>query len=140
MTLLEEIAGLLEELGLGSYDAQGSGGDIFLAAMPPTPDLAVALTRQAGREADSRLAYDEPVVRVTVRGRPKNAVSAESRAQAIYDAVHGLGNRGLPGGTWLVLSVGTEAGPTYLGRDANDRDEWVVTLRMELHRPTAHRP
>lgn len=40
MTLLEEIAELLEELELGSYDAGGSGGDIFLAAMPPTPDLA----------------------------------------------------------------------------------------------------
>lgn len=139
MTLLEEVAELLAELGLGTYDPDGSGGDIFLAAMPITPDAAVVLTRQAGAESDARLAYDEPVVRIRVRAVPRNATSGEARAQAIYDAVHGLANRRLPGDTWLVSSVGTEAGPVYVGRDDDDRDEWAVTLRMELHRPTANR-
>jgi hypothetical protein len=139
MTLLEEVAELLAELGLGTYDPDGAGGDIFLAAMPITPDAAVVLSRQAGVESDAGLAYDEPVVRVRVRAAPRNATAGEARAQAIYDAVHGLSNRRLPGDTWLVSSVGTEAGPVYVSRDNNDRDEWAVTMRMELHRPTANR-
>jgi hypothetical protein len=139
MTLLEEVARLLDELGLGSYDPDGRQGDVFLAVLPPSPDLALALSRQPGRESDARLAYDEPVVRVRVRGNPKNAVIAEARAQAVYDGLHGMGDRALPGGTWLVLSVGTAAGPVFAGRDTGERDEWVVDLRMELHRPTAHR-
>jgi hypothetical protein len=139
VTLLEEIARLFEELQLGTYRPEGTSGDIFLAAMPASPDLAVILARTAGRESDSRLGYDEPVVHVRVRGNAEDAVSAEIRAQAIYDAVHGLGSRSLPGGTWLVLSVGTQGGPIYVGRDANNRDEWAVNLRMELRRPTANR-
>jgi minor capsid protein len=140
MTLLEEIAELLEELGLGSYNPGGPGGTIFLGAMPATPDAVVVLTRQPGRESDARLAYDEPLVQVRVRGTPENATVAEARAQDIYDAVHGLANRRLPGNTWLVLSVGTQGGPVFVARDTNARDEWLVSLRMEVHRPTANRP
>jgi hypothetical protein len=139
VTLLEEIARLFEELHLGTYRPDLTGGDIFLAAMPASPDLAVVLARTAGVESDSRLGYDEPVVQARVRGNAGDAVGAEARAQAIYDAVHGLGSRSLPGGTWLVLSVGTQGGPIYVGRDGSNRDEWAVNLRMELHRPTANR-
>ncbi|MFC9688849.1 minor capsid protein [Kribbella sp. NPDC056951] len=138
MTLLEEVAGLLEELGLGDYNPP-TGGDIFLGGMPATTDAAVVLTRQPGVESDSRLGYDEPVVLFRVRGTPNNATVAEARAQAIYDAIHGLANRRLPGGTWLVLGVGTQAGPIFAGRDTNARDEWSVAVRMELHRPTVNR-
>lgn len=40
MTLLEEIAGLLEELELGTYDPDGGEGDILLAAMPDTAEMS----------------------------------------------------------------------------------------------------
>jgi hypothetical protein len=139
LTFLEEVAALLEELGLGNYESTGTGGDIFLLAMPATPDAALVLSRLPGAESDARLPYDEPVVQIRVRGIAKNAVAAEAKAQAVYDAVHGLGNRRLPGNTWLVSSVGTQAGPVYVGRDAGDRDEWSVALRMELHRPVGNR-
>jgi hypothetical protein len=137
MTLLEEVAELLEELGLGRYAADG---DVFLVVMPDSPDAAVVLSRQAGRESDARLGYDEPVVRIRVRGAPANATAPEARGQAIYDAVHGLASRRLPGGTWLVSSIGTQAGPVYIGRDANGRDEWEVIVRMELARAGGNRP
>jgi hypothetical protein len=139
VTILEEVARLFEELDLGVYRPGGAGGDIFLVAMPDSPDAAVVLSRAAGAESDARLGYDEPVVQIRVRGAAGDAVGPEARAQAIYDAVHGLSGRELPGGTWLVLSVGTQGGPVYAARDANRRDEWTVNVRMELRRPTAHR-
>jgi minor capsid protein len=134
VTLLEEVAELFEELGLGTYDPDGGAGDIFLAAMPDSPDLAIVLNRQAGVESDALLSYDEPVVQARVRGNAADPATGEARAEAIYVALHGLGSRALPRGTWLVLSVGTQAGPVYIGRDPSARDEWIVNLRMEVHR------
>jgi Bacteriophage minor capsid protein len=139
VTLLEEIAELLEELELGTYDPEGGGGDIFLAAMPDSPDLAIALNRQPGAESDALFSYDEPVVQVRIRGLSADPVAGETLAEAVYSALHGLGSRSLAGGSWLVLSIGTQGGPIYGGRDASGRDEWIVNLRMEIHRATANR-
>lgn len=142
MTLLEEIAELLEELELGTYDPDGGGGDIFLAAMPDGadgPDSAIALNRQPGAESDALFSYDEPVVQLRVRSSAGDPAAGEARAEAVYSALHGLGSRRLAGGSWLVLSVGTQGGPIYGGRDASGRDEWIVNLRMEVHRTTANR-
>ncbi|MFI9387772.1 minor capsid protein [Kutzneria sp. NPDC052558] len=138
MTVLEEFATLLHELGLGEYRPAG-GGTIFLAAAPDAPDAVLALTRAAGAQADPKLPYDEPVLQVRVRGSAHDPVGPEAAAQAVYDALHGLGNRAMPGGTWLVLGVGTDGGPVYAGRDDNARDLWDVKFRMELHRPVGNR-
>ncbi|GAA0605632.1 hypothetical protein GCM10010174_22980 [Kutzneria viridogrisea] len=138
MTLLEEFARLLQEFGLGSYQPAG-GGTIVLAVPPAMPDAVLVLTRAAGLDADSTLPYDTPTVQVRVRGAVKDAVGAEGTAQAVYDALHGLGSRALPGGTWLVLGLATGGGPVYAGRDSADRDQWDVSFRMELHRPVGNR-
>lgn len=138
MTVLEEFAALLQELGLGSYRPTG-GGTIFLAAAPPSPDAVLVLTRAAGADADPKLPYDEPTVQVRVRGGGNDPAGPEAAAQAVYDALHGLGNRALPGGTWLVLGIATDGGPVYAGRDDNARDLWDVKFRMELHRPVGNR-
>jgi hypothetical protein len=138
VTITEELAALLAELGLGDYRADGSaGGDVFLAALPQSPDEAVAVARYPAGESDSRLGYDE--VNAQYRCRAPNTSVAEDRAQNIYDALHGLGNRVLPGGTVLQLAVGIQSGPIYIGRDSNGRHEWTVNVRMELRRPTVHR-
>ncbi|QIS13588.1 minor capsid protein [Nocardia arthritidis] len=139
MTLLEEVAKLLQELGLGVYEPVGNR-DVFLYALPPTPDAALVLTRAAGRESDAHLPYDEPVVQIGVRGPKTGAPDSEARAQAIYDALHGLGERALAGGTRLVLAVGTDGGPVYQTRDGDGRDQWIVNMRMELYRPGGNRP
>ncbi|MFV8131065.1 minor capsid protein [Streptomyces syringium] len=140
MTPLQEIARLLEELGLGTYRPDGGDGDIFLGGLPSTPAAALALSRAVGGASDARLGYDESVVLARVRGAADDAPGPESRAQAVYDALHGLGSRQLPGGSWLVLGLGVHGGPVYTGRDADRRDEWTATVRMELHRPTTERP
>lgn len=140
MTVTEEFAELLAALGLGDYHADGSlGGDVFLVNMPQSPDAAVAVNRYGGPESDSKLGYDRPSIQVRVRAPAGDVRTAEARAQGIYDALHGMSSRELPGGTWLVLLVGTQGGPIPLGQDNLNRDEWTINFRAELRRQTANR-
>lgn len=141
MTLSEEFALLLADLGVGTYHQDGTpGGTIYLTALPTTPDEAIAIARYGGTEADSRLPYDEVSLQVRARGTAADARAGEALAQAAYDALHGCGYRRLPGGTWLQLAVCTGGGPAYIGRDENGRHEWTVNVRAEVERVTAHRP
>lgn len=138
MTLIEEICRLLHELGLGTYDEAG-GGNIFHLRLPDTPDEALAVARYAGGESDSKLGIDQANIQIRVRGTRNDSRTGETRAQVVYDALHGLGSRTLPGGTWCSLVVANQAGPVYLSRDQNDRDEWAVNARFDLARTTANR-
>lgn len=135
MTPTEEFARLLDQLQLGTYDDTGVTGDVFLRRLPPEPGSAVAVTRYGSDESDSKQPYDEIRVQFRVRGP-----DAEDRAQAIYDALHGLERRDLPGGTHLMLCVGVQGGPIDIGADKLERDQYTVNMRAELHRPTANRP
>lgn len=141
MTLLEEFAALAAQLDLGIYRADGTpGSTIFLASLPSAPDEAIAIGRYGGAEADGRLPYDEPRLQFRVRGDAADVRAAEDRAQAVYDALHGLGMRMLPGGTWLQLAVGAQGGPIYIGPDQTGRPEYTVNVRVEVRRPTPQRP
>lgn len=140
MTPLEEFAQLLEDLGLGAYNADGAaGGKVFLAAAPSTPDRCITIARYGAGEADSLNPWDEINLQFRLRGTAADARTAENDAQALYDALHGLGPRYLAGGTWLQLAVGQAGGPVYIGRDSNGRHEYTVNLRCELQRTTANR-
>lgn len=139
MSLDEEIATLLGTLGLGTYLPDAVGGTIFLGDLPPDPDVAIAVRLYGGTESDSKLPYDTSSVQFKVRG-DIDFRTAKNRAQAVYDQLHGLSTRDLaPGGTWLVLCVGINGGPVYLGTDDLGRHEHAVNFRMELERHTAHR-
>lgn len=133
MTLTEEIAQLLHNLGLGVYKADGTaGGTIYLTRLPQTPDIAIAVARYAGPEADAKLPYDEPRIQIRTRGSKTDTRIGETKAQQIYDALHGMSSRTLPGGTWLLQVVAVQSGPVYMGVDGNGRDEWVVNVRTEI--------
>lgn len=141
MTLLEELAQLLDDLGLGAYHADGSiGGTIYHPALPTAPDRCMALARYGGAESDSRNPYDEPSIQIRCRGAAADAREAEIDAQAVYDALHGLEARDLAGGTWLQLIVCGGGGPTYIGIDQNGRHEYVVNARVDVDHPTPNRP
>lgn len=137
MTLLEEFATLLQLLGLGTYADTGS--TIFLKKLPTSPDTAIAVARYGAGEADAKLGYDPVSLQFRVRGPNTDYRIAEASAQAVYDALHGLHDRMLPGGTWLVLMVGVQGGPVDLGEDEHGRPEYVVNVRTEVARATANR-
>lgn len=140
MTFIEEIAALLDELNLGTYNADGSvGGNISLLALPPTPDIAIAIAPYQNVEASIRVAVDEPRFQIRCRGTSTDARIPGQLAQNIYDALHGMTSRRLPGGTWLALIAATQSTPIYIGRDKNSRFEYTVNFRAALGRPTIHR-
>lgn len=140
MTLTEQIATLLSNLGLGSYTPAGTTGDIYLTQAADTPDNAIAVARYGGIESDSLLGYDQPTVQIRVRGDNIDPSVSEQRAQAIYDALHGMSTRYLvPGGTYLVLCIGTSGGPIYIGTDLKNRFEWSTNFRMEIRNASAQR-
>lgn len=141
MTLLEEFAQLLEDLALGTYNADGAaGGTVFLGAAPPAPDECITVARYGGAESDSANPWDEPRIQFRVRGTAADSRTAERKAQDVYDALHGLGYQALPGGTWLQLAIASGGGPVYIGRDSdNGRHEYTVNLRCDVQRTTANR-
>lgn len=138
-TITEEFAQLLHNLGIGVYDPTGPTGDIFLTSAPDTPNSAIAIARYGGQEADSLLGWDSPSVQVRIRGDNVDPRIAENRAQQVYDALQGLASRHLPFGTWLLLCVGTNSGPAYMGRDLKGRYEFVCNFRIEIRNASAQR-
>lgn len=139
MTLLEELAQLLDDLGVGTYTPNTPGGTIYLATLPTSPDRCMAIARYGAAEADSKLPYDEVNIQIRCRGSAVDARQAEADAQAVYDALHGLDSRPLAGGAWLALALGIQGGPIYIGRDQSGRHEYVCNFRMEIGRTTANR-
>ncbi|MEO6081929.1 MAG: minor capsid protein [Umezawaea sp.] len=139
MTPAEEFAQLLQVLGLGTYAPTGTTGTIFLRKLPDKPDVALAVARYPGGESDARLGYDDIRFQVRVRGSSTDVRTGEALAQRVYDELHGLPSRYLPGGTWMVDCVGLQSGPIDIGDDPHHRPEWTVNFRSELKRPTVNR-
>lgn len=141
MTLLEEWATLMAELGLGTYEPDGPGGTLYHPRLPSTPDQCMAIALYGGAESDSKNPYDEPSLQVRVRGPADDSRIAEADAQNVYDTLHGLGPRELTaGGTWLQLAICQNAGPVYIGVDQNGRHEYTVNVRCDVQRSTPQRP
>lgn len=138
MTLLEEFATLAQVLGLGTY-TQTPASTIYLRKLPDQPDSALAIARYGGPESDAKLGYDTAMLQFRVRGPNTDYRIVETAAQTVYDQLHGLHDRQLPGGTWLVLMVGTQGGPVDLGDDEHNRPEYVINFRAEVEHPTANR-
>lgn len=132
MTLLEEIIAYVSGLGLDV-------GPMFSTKLPAAPDRAVAVARYGGPE--SRLAdnYDEPRLQFRCRGPAADVRVAERDAELLYDRLNGIEDIVLPGGTLLSLMVGLQAGPVYIGQDANKRDEYTVNFRTEIARTSTNR-
>ncbi|MGW0756130.1 minor capsid protein [Streptomyces sp. NPDC002814] len=134
---LDGVAQLLAARGLVTYDPEGVTGDLFVEAMPPAPDAAVALWLYAGEAPDTRNAYDTPRLQVRVRGGPDPRVSRR-RCWAIYSALHGLAGVALDDGTWLVLAA-ARGTPAPMGPDSSGRHEHVVNFDLDVSAPTDHR-
>lgn len=135
--LPDGLAQYLAVRGHGTYDPTGTTGDMFVEAMPSTPDTCVVLTQYGGPESDSLLPYDEPRVQVRVRGTTDPRVS-RARAEAIRSELHGLTAVTLPDGTELISAIAMQP-VASLGVDDNRRHEHVVNFRTEIRNPTAHR-
>jgi hypothetical protein len=137
--LVEQWAALLDELGLGTYLPDAAGGSIFLLALPRDPAAVLAVTVVPGPPADGRHGFDEPTILVRVRGAPNDPAGTARRAQQVFDVLHGLGKRTLPGGLRLVRCFAAQAGPVWVGRDEQGRHEWSVSMSTEIRGSTINR-
>lgn len=140
LVLEEELALLLDQLGLGTYRPTAADGTLYWPTAPSTPDVCTTLALYGGTESSSLDPYDEPRLQVRCRGDAADPRVPRRTAQSVYDALHGLGHRRLAGGTELQLAVGLNSGPAYMGRDANGRHEYVTNFRVEVYRPWVTRP
>lgn len=136
--LLDALALLLADRGLGTYDAAGGAGDIFTEDMGDQPDEAVGLWLYDASEApDARNADD--VARLQVRTRAAQPHASRRRARAIYDALHGLAGAPLADGSWLTLAA-ADSVPYPLGRDEAGRFEHVTNYTLDIAvEPTSNR-
>ena len=133
MSLVEGIAAYLDSIGIGTYDASGMGGDIFLFTVPQSPDQAISIFQYGGPESPISLQYDQPSIQVRVRGT-QDPRGAHSRALDVYLALHGIGHTTLPSGDRVVDIVGVQSGPVWLRQDENGRHEYVCNFRTDVAR------
>lgn len=136
--LIDGIARHLAGLGLVAYDPTGITGDCFAEIQPAQPDSIVTLTLYGGAPIDSLLPYDTPSLQVRTRGDADPRTS-RTRAQAIYEALNGLGPITLADGSYLLLAIASQT-PSFMGQDSLGRCEHVVNYSLEVHAPSAHRP
>ena len=136
--LISQIAKYLTAAAVVTFSEDTAGGDCFIEKLPQDPDAAVALIGTGGFRSDSKLGYASPTFQVLVRGAPSDPRAAEAKAQAIYDALHGLRNTTLDDGTWLVSCFGIQSAPVHVERDARDRHLYSLNFLAEIELVTTH--
>lgn len=139
--ILDGIAaeiGTIADIGI-NFDEAGVTGEIFIDLLPASPDVAVAVTSGGGLESDSKEPYDSPEVHLQIRGDgdPRTAIGLWYK---IYGHMHGLRNKTLPDGTYLVFALAIQSSPARIGPDENGRHQYSLNLRCEVKNSTEHRP
>jgi hypothetical protein len=131
VTLLEEVAQWLDQLGLGDYLPNTVGGSIFLLQAPQTPDVCIAVAPYTSVEDDQGLPYDKLRFQFRIRGQKGDKTSGYRLAKQVFDAVKGHGSTYLPAGTWMLQCLAL-SGPALMGFDESGRDEYTVNVEIEV--------
>jgi hypothetical protein len=140
-TLADELASLLEARGVGNYDAGGAESaatTLFVEWMPDKPDVAVGIYTGSGPESSISEGEDTPNVMVRVRGT-RDARTAKAKAAEAYNALHGLGDTLLPGGTRLIYCIAIQSGFNRIGVDEAGRHIYTCNFRTMILNPTTNR-
>lgn len=133
------LARELDARDLVDYQPNAGGGDVFVEEdLPPDPVDAVGLMSFGGAPADVKLGYDMPNVQVIVRGGADARVPF-ARAQAIYDALHGLHAHTLPDGTYVIGCAADQSAPVRLGPDESGRHRFSLNFAFDVRAVTSHR-
>lgn len=125
--------------GLKYADVVGTGVNVFVGFLPPSPNRVVAVLPSGGLEADSKLPYDSPTIQIIVRGDASPAWALDTW-QAVYSYMQGLGSVELPDGIWLVSAIAIQSGPIHIGKDDNGRYQYGMNFYCEHKNPTERRP
>lgn len=134
-----QIARYLDAEGLVNFDETGTTGDCFIDILPSQPDKAVAILSGQPSPGDIKLPYDNPGIKIIVRGKQDPRVPKE-KAQEIYNNLHGFANGKLIStGDYIVSIQGTQSGPIRLGQDDNGRHEFSLNFDFIIKNKTKFR-
>ncbi len=127
-----------------TFNETTAGGNVFIEWMPEAPDTAVAVMTQPGQPQLSKRPVDLPGVQFLVRGERKaDPDDSYELASALYGAFNCLDgvtlDDGGPDEIYVIGCTALQSGPTYLGRDSNDRPEWSLNHSLRTYSPTTHR-
>src|SRR5690606_28356273 len=131
------LATYCDNLALVDFRPTTTGGNTFIDTVPATPDTLIVFTDYPGPEPDIPHGYDYPNVQVRVRSLDSEA--AKSKLASIYSGLHNLHEVKLPCDIWLGLCRSRQSGPAYLGRDQNQRHEYVQNYECHIRNVTTHR-
>jgi hypothetical protein len=125
--ITEHVVQYLDDMGFGT-----SAVDLFADNMPPNPHDAVVIQTTGG--FSPTFVHDSPGVHtelptVQVVCRSKSIVSAKAKCFAIYAALSMIRNQQVDG--VFVQRMVPMQSPFPLGRDDNDRWQWVVNFMAQ---------
>lgn len=123
------LAEYLDTEGVATYDATGVSGNVFLDALPDSPEVAVAIRQVPGQRKELGQPEEYPAIQVLVRGT-RDPSTAEELATAIYDALHGLMNTDLGGSAYWVVMCQAMQHPGWIGADDNSRHIYSINFNL----------
>lgn len=129
--LVAEIGNYLHNKGIGTFDATGATGNIFILTQPTQPDNCIAIYPRGGPPADAKLGYDNTSVEILVRG--VYAVNTFDTAQRIYNLMHGMKDKYfMPLGFYVINCLADQSAPNYIGKDDNKRFEFSLNFTIQI--------
>ncbi len=141
MMLAIAVAKYLDTQVTGITYSEATGGNVFINAMPSSPDVAVAIMATGGRSQPSKHAISLPSLQFIVRG--PSPVASHALATAILDALDSLDMVTLDdGGAHEVYVHGftaAQSAPISMGLDENRRHEWSVNIDSSTYAPSPNR-
>ena len=141
-------AGLAKHLATNltalTFDPAGVTGNVFVATMPSTPDLAVMVHPVGGLQQPDLTPERIPTPQVLVRSIPNDPRPGLTLAGQILDVLDGLGPTVFDAdGTDEVRVVGctaVQSAPVSIGMDSNRRHEWALNFVVSIWDPSTLRP
>lgn len=138
MLLTRQIAIYLSNRGIGRFEEGGTGGNIFINAMPAQPNEAIAIFATGGPTIDPRNEYANRAIQVLIRTAANDPRPGETMAQSVIDALKGFNTGYLAaGGNYIVDIEASQDGPNNIGQDENGRYEFSQNFIVQLRKETA---
>lgn len=119
--LLDDIKDYLEEKNVGTF-----GADIFIGALPPSPDDCIALFEYAGEPPDLHWNGEYPGLQVI--SRAKKYGMARGKIELVKNTLHGVVETTISGTRYLLIQA--KQSPASLGIDENGRRLFVINFRI----------
>jgi len=137
MTLIEELATYLNDEGIGTFNPNTVGGNIFLTILPQTPDIVIAIYPTGGNATDGKLKYEEASVQLIARGTTEDQFTPYEALVNVYNKLQGFHHDTFTtGGFFIINCIGDQSAPGYIGKDSVGRYEYSLNFKIHYYNPS----